>query len=302
MPLNFMKTAILLAAMTALFMGVGFMLGGEQGMMIALAMALAINVFSYWNSDKMVLSMHGAQEVTPEQAPELYALVQDLATRAGLPMPAIYVIENDQPNAFATGRDPEHAAVAVHTGLMHMLTHEELAGVIAHELAHIKHRDTLIMTITATLAGALSSLTQMAMFSGGNRERGVSPIFGIIAMILAPLAASVVQMAISRSREYAADEMGGQICGNPLWLASGLVKISNGVAHIPNETAQMHPATAHMFIMNPLSGGAMDGLFSTHPNPQNRVDALVAQAEAMGNQVRESLQLSPARAKNGPWG
>lgn len=301
MPLNFFKTAILLAAMTALFMVVGFMMGGQQGMIIALGFALITNLFSYWNSDSMVLRMYGAQAVDAQSAPELYALVEDLAQRAELPMPKVYIIENDQPNAFATGRDPEHAAVAVHTGLMHMLTAEELAGVIAHELAHIKHRDTLTMTITATLAGAVSALANIFMFLGNSRNNG-NWLVNLLLMILAPLAASVVQMAISRSREYAADELGGRICGNPLWLASGLVKISNGVAQIPNEEAELHPATAHMFICNPLHGRGMDGLFSTHPNPQNRVDALVAQAEAMGNAVRQSLGHAIAEARAGPWG
>lgn len=296
--MNYMKTAILLAGMTALFMGIGALIGGQTGMLIALAIALAMNAFSYWNSDKMVLRMYGAQEVDEHSAPDLWHMTAEMSQRAGIPMPRLYVIEDDQPNAFATGRNPENAAVAVNTGLLNMLTREEVAGVVAHELAHIKNHDTLIMTITATIAGAISMLTNFAMFAPGN-DQNRSPIGGLMTiaiMILAPLAAMVVQMMISRTREYAADRAGGEICGNPVWLASALAKISNGAAQIPNWQAERNPATAHMFIVNPLSGARMDNLFSTHPNPQNRVDELVAQAEALG------IGTVPAGPASDPWG
>ena len=299
--MNMMRTAVLLAAMTALFMVVGMALGGKTGMMMALVFAIGTNLFAYWNSDRMALASNDAQEVDAQTAPELVALVAELAQRAQLPMPRVYVIHSDQPNAFATGRDPQHAAVAVNTGLMQMLTREEIAGVLAHELAHIKNRDTLTMTITATLAGAISSIAQFGMFFGGGerRENGGLGLIGTIAMsILAPIAASIVQMAISRSREYVADEMGGQIAGNPIWLASALQKIAQGVEQIPNEAAEAKPAMAHMFIINPLSGWGMDNLFSTHPNTENRVAALMQQAQAMG--------LSPhqggAPQQSGAWG
>ncbi len=219
--MNYMKTAILLAAMTALFMGVGFLVGGQGGMLIALAVACAMNFWSYWGSDKAVLNMYGAEEVDQHSAPDLYQMTWEMAQRAGMPMPRLFIIHEDQPNAFATGRNPENAAVAVNTGLLNALTREEVAGVVAHELAHIKNRDTLIMTITATLAGALSMLANFAAFSGGNSQNrnGFGVIGTIAMMILAPLAASIVQMAISRSREYEADKMGAEICGNPIWLA-----------------------------------------------------------------------------------
>ena len=281
--MNMMRTAVLLAAMTALFMVVGLALGGKTGMMMALAFAIGTNVFAYWNSDRMALASVDAQEVDAQSAPELYNLVAELAQRAELPMPRVYVVHSDQPNAFATGRDPQHAAVAVNTGLIQMLTREEVAGVLAHELAHIKNRDTLTMTITATLAGAISSIAQFGMFfGGGRRENGLGTIGTIALSILAPIAAMVVQMAVSRSREYVADEMGGRIAGNPIWLASALEKIAGGVAAIPDQQAEAKPAMAHMFIMNPLSGSGMDNLFSTHPNTENRVAALVQQAQAMG--------------------
>ncbi len=267
---------MLLAAMTALFMGIGFMIGGQSGMMIALVIAAAMNLFGYWNSDKMVLRMHHAQEVDERSAPEYYGLVRQLAARADLPMPKVYLIDNPQPNAFATGRNPQNAAVAATTGLLRMLTREEVAGVMAHELAHVKNRDTLTMTITATLAGAISMLGNFAFFFGGNRDNN-NP-FGfvgvLVAMIVAPLAAALVQMAISRTREYAADRMGAEICGEPMWLASALSKIAGGVEHIHNPDAEHNPATAHMFIINPLSGERMDNLFSTHPATENRIAAL----------------------------
>jgi heat shock protein HtpX len=276
--MNYMKTAILLAGLMALFGAVGFLIGGEAGMLIALGLAAAMNLFAYWNSDKMVLSMYGAREVDAQTAPEFHGMIAELSQRAGLPMPRVYVIDNDQPNAFATGRNPENAAVAATTGLLHSLSREEIAGVMAHELAHVKNRDTLIMTITATLAGAIGMLANFAMFFGGSSDNRNNPlgIIGSIAiMILAPIAAMLVQMAISRSREYAADRMGAEISGDPTWLASALQRISGAAERIPNEQAEHNPATAHMFIINPLHGRGMDNLFSTHPSTENRVAALM---------------------------
>ena len=275
--MNMVKTAMLIAFMTALFMGVGFMIGGTGGMMIALVIALAMNAFSYWNADKMVLRMHNAQEVDAKSAPEYYGMVQDLSDNAGLPMPRVYLIHEDQPNAFATGRNPENAAVAATTGLLNLLTPEEVAGVMAHELAHIQNRDTLTMTITATLAGAISMLGNFAFFLGGRNNNNPFGIIGVLAaMIVAPFAAMIVQMAVSRTREYSADRRGAEICGRPDWLASALVKVSKGAAALTNERAEHNPATAHMFIINPLNGSGADSLFSTHPATQNRVDALMA--------------------------
>lgn len=281
--MNYFKTGLLLAAMTALFGVIGFLIGGEAGMLIALALAAAMNLFAYWNSDKMVLSMYGAREVDAQTAPEFYGLVQQLAQRAGLPMPKVYVIDNDQPNAFATGRNPENAAVAATTGLLHRLNRDEIAGVMAHELGHVKNRDTLIMTITATLAGAIGMLANFAMFFGGNRDNrsGLGVIGSLAVMILAPVAAMLVQMAISRSREYEADKAGAEISGNPQALASALQRISGTVEQVPNQQAEGNPATAHMFIINPLHGGAMDSLFSTHPSTENRVAALMQMAGGM---------------------
>ncbi|NRG17149.1 zinc metalloprotease HtpX [Rhizobiales bacterium] len=297
--MNYFRTALLLAALTALFMGIGFMIGGQSGMVIAFVIAAGMNVFSYWNADKMVLRMHHAVEVDERQAPEFYNLVRELAANAGLPMPKVYIIDNPQPNAFATGRNPENAAVAATTGLLNMLTREEVAGVMAHELAHVKNHDTLIMTITATIAGAISMLANFAFFFGGSRDNN-NP-FGfigvLVAAIVAPLAAMLVQMAISRTREYAADRMGAMICGQPMWLASALNKIAGGVKHIHNEDAERNPATAHMFIVNPLSGERMDNLFSTHPNTNNRIAALQNLAQEMGGGG------APRRgSQHGPWG
>jgi heat shock protein HtpX len=281
--MNYFKTAILLAGMTALFMGVGFLIGGESGALLALLVAGGMNIFAYWNSDKMVLSMNGAQEVDAHTAPDLYNMVAELAGRAQLPMPRVFIMDNPQPNAFATGRNPQNAAVAVTTGLMQHLSREEVAGVVAHELAHIKNHDTLIMTITATIAGAISMLAQFGMFFGGNRNNNGMGMIGTLAMvILAPIAAMIVQMAISRTREYAADNMGGRIVGNPNWLASALGRISNAAHAIPNDTAERNPATAHMFIINPLSGQRMDNLFSTHPATENRIAALQELSREMG--------------------
>ncbi|MBB4122534.1 zinc metalloprotease HtpX [Martelella radicis] len=282
--MNLIRTAMLIAFMTALFMAIGFMIGGRGGMMIALMIAAGMNMFSYWNSDKMVLRMYGAREVDASTAPEYYSLVRELSERAGLPMPKVYLYDNPQPNAFATGRNPQNAAVAASTGILKMLSREELAGVMAHELAHVQHRDTLTMTITATLAGAISMLGNFAFFFGGSRDNN-NP-FGfvgvLVAMIVAPMAAALVQMAVSRTREYSADKRGGEVCGNPLWLASALKKIAHGNAVIHNERAERNPATAHMFIINPLSGQNMDNLFSTHPNTENRIAALREQAARMG--------------------
>nr|MBA3448824.1 zinc metalloprotease HtpX [Pseudaminobacter sp.] len=296
--MNLIRTAMLLAFMTALFMGVGYLIGGSSGMMIAFVIAAGMNLFSYWNADKMVLRMHHAVEVDERNAPEYFAIVRDLAGRADLPMPKVYLIDNPQPNAFATGRNPRNAAVAATTGLLERLSHEEVAAVMAHELAHVQNRDTLIMTITATLAGAISMLGNFAFFFGGNRDNN-NPlgIVGILAaMIVAPLAAALVQMAISRTREYSADRRGAEICGNPLWLASALDKIARSAERIRNPDAERNPATAHLFIINPLSGERMDNLFSTHPNTDNRIEAL----EAM---TREGVgRTAPVERSAQPWG
>jgi len=313
--MNYMKTAILLAGMTALFMGIGALIGGQQGMLIALVIAAGMNVFSYWNSDKMVLSMNGAQEAGERTAPELFQIVRELSERAGLPMPKVYLMDNPQPNAFATGRNPENAAVAATTGLLQMLNREEIAGVMAHELAHIKNRDTLIMTITATFAGAISMLTNFGMIFGGNRNNnGIGMIGTIAMMILAPLAAMIVQMAISRTREYAADRMGAEISGQPMSLASALNKISSAAQHIENVDAERNPATAHMFIINPLSGARMDNLFSTHPAVENRIAQLRDIASEMGTgyspRASSASRVSgvtgpkapPRGSSRGPWG
>ncbi|MCJ8509860.1 zinc metalloprotease HtpX [Rhizobium lemnae] len=278
--MNTMRTAMLLAFMTALFMGVGFMIGGRGGMMIAFLIAAGMNLFSYWNSDKMVLSAYRAQQVDESNALEFFRMIRDLSANAGLPMPKVYIYESPQPNAFATGRNPQNAAVAASTGLLEQLTPEEVAGVMAHELAHVQNRDTLTMTVTATLAGAISMLGNFAFFLGGNRENNnpLGFIGVLVAMIVAPFAAMLVQMAISRTREYSADRRGAEICGNPLWLASALAKIAGATQVIHNADAERNPATAHMFIINPLSGERMDNLFSTHPNTENRIAALQSMA------------------------
>ena len=272
--MNFARTALLLAAMTALFLAVGYMLGGTGGMVIALGIAVAMNAFAYWNADKMVLRMYGARRVDAGTAPEFYGLIEQLAARADLPMPKVYLIDNPQPNAFATGRNPENAAVAATTGLLGTLSYEEIAGVMAHELAHVKNRDTLIMTITATIAGAIGMLANFALFFGGNRNNPLGIVGSLMIMILAPLAAMLVQMAISRSREYGADRGGAEICGKPLWLASALGKIDRAAKSVDNNAAERNPATAHMFIINPLHAHAARGLFSTHPSTEDRVRRL----------------------------
>jgi len=278
-----------MAALTALFLFVGFLIGGEAGMMIALLFATATNLLAYWNSDKALLRMYGARQVDESTSPDLVHTVRRLAGQAGLPMPKVYIVDNDQPNAFATGRNPEHAAVCVTTGLLARVNGEELAGVLSHELSHVRNRDTLTMTITATIAGAVSMLANFAYFFGGNDRRNPLGFVGLIlAAIVAPIAAMLVQMAVSRTREFEADRMGAEISGRPLWLASALQKIDRAAAVIDNPEAQTHPATAHMFIINPLHGGGLSGLFSSHPSTEERI----ARLRAMAGQT-------PAQA--GPW-
>ncbi|AJP49268.1 protease HtpX [Rugosibacter aromaticivorans] len=275
---NWLKTSILMAGITALFGAIGAMLGGAQGMLLALLLGGAMNVFSYWFSDKMVLRMYNAQEVDEASSPYLYNMVKELAARAELPMPRVYLIDEAQPNAFATGRNPEHAAVAATSGILNLLSARELRGVMAHELTHVKHRDILISTISATMAGAISMLANFAMFFG-NRDssgRSTNPLVGILVMILAPLAASLIQMAISRAREFEADRGGAEISGEPLALADALAKIDSYARGIPMATADAHPETAQMMIMNPLSGGGLRGLFSTHPATEERIARLRA--------------------------
>ena len=310
--MSYLRTAILLAALTALFMGIGYLLGGQGGMLIALLFAGGMNLFAYWNSDKMVLRMYGAREVDERAAPEPYAMMRQLAANAGLPMPRVYIMENPQPNAFATGRNPENAAVAVTTGLMQTVDREELAGVIAHELGHIKNRDTLLMTITATIAGAISMLANFGfMFGGRNSNNNIGFIGTLALLILGPLAAGLVQMAISRTREYEADRAGAEISRRPLSLASALQKISRAAHHIPNMEAERNPASAHLFIVNPLSGARIDNLFSTHPNVENRIARLQEIARQMGEgsvpPAADSDEAGPweqrrAAGRRGPWG
>jgi heat shock protein HtpX len=277
---NWVKTAMLMAAITALFVVIGGMIGGKSGMMLALLIALGMNFFSYWFSDKMVLRMYNAQEVDETTAPQFYRMVRELATRAELPMPRVYLINEDAPNAFATGRNPEHAAVAATTGILRVLSEREMRGVMAHELAHVKHRDILISTISATMAGAISALANFAMFFGGRDEEGrpMNPIAGILLAILAPIAGALIQMAISRAREFEADRGGAQISGDPQALASALEKIHAYASGVPFPTAEQHPATAQMMIMNPLSGGGIANLFSTHPATEERVARLMEMA------------------------
>jgi heat shock protein HtpX len=297
--MNWTKTALLLAVMTSLFVGIGWLIGGPTGMVIAFLVALGMNAFAYWNSDKMVLNMYGAQEIGERDDPDLFGLVSELARRAQIPMPKVYIMQNEQPNAFATGRDPAHGAVAVTTGIMQRLSREELAGVLAHELAHIKNRDTLTMTVTATIAGAISMLANFAMFAGASGDNRNNPmgIIGTIAiMFLAPMAALLVQMAISRTREYEADRVGAEIAGQPLWLARALENIQDSAQRIGNHDAERNPATAHMFIINPLSGHGMDNLFSTHPSTANRVARLQGMAQGMYGAAQE------APRRRGPWG
>ena len=267
--MNGFKTLMLLSALTALLMALGFTFGGSQGALIALVVALGMNLYSYWNSDKIVLRMHGARQVDGQSAPEFYAMVAELARRAELPMPKVYVIDSPHPNAFATGRNPENAAVAATTGLLNMLTRDEIAGVMAHELGHVKNRDTLIMTMVATVAGAISMLANFGMFFRGNDNRG-NALATILAVIVAPLAAMIVQMAISRTREYGADRAGAEISGNPMALASALAKISRGAAAIPNPVAQQMPSAAQLYIVP----AHVSEMFSTHPATEKRIAAL----------------------------
>ena len=289
--MNTLRTGILMAGLTGLFLAVGALVGGSGGMLIAFAMALAMNLFAYWNSDKVLLSMYGARQVDAQSAPDLYRLVERLAAQAGLPMPKVFITENPQPNAFATGRSPEHAAVCATSGLLARLNNEELAGVIAHELGHVKNRDTLTMTITAVMAGAISMLANMAFFMGGDRRNNPLGIVGMLLVtMLAPIAAVLVQAAISRSREFEADRAGAEITGRPMWLASALGQIERAAEHTPNYPADANPATAHMFIVNPLHGG-ISGLFATHPSTEERIARLRAMAGA-----------DAVATRKGPWG
>jgi heat shock protein HtpX len=301
---GYLKTAMLMAAMTALFMGIGGLLGGSTGALIALVVAGAMNIFTYWNSDRAVLSMTGAHLVDAQSAPDFVRLVHGLADRAGMPRPKVYVIDSDQPNAFATGRNPENAAVAATRGLLQRLNEQEVAAVMAHELAHIRHRDTLIMTITATFAGAISMLANFGLFFG-NRERQGGIIGTLALMILAPMAAGLVQMAISRSREYEADREGAAICGDPMWLAAALRKIEGFARGIDNPVAERNPALAHMFIINPLHGGGRDALFATHPSTANRIAALEQMARVGPRSAPEVAvsrsSLPRVGRKSGPW-
>jgi heat shock protein HtpX len=312
------KTFILLAGMTAIFLAAGWLMGGEGGMVIAFVIALGMNAFAYWNSDKVVLRMYKAQEVNRDYAPGFYDMVEGLAQRADLPMPKVYIIDEPQPNAFATGRNPENAAVAATTGLLNRLSQEEVAGVMAHELAHVKNRDTLVMTITATIAGAVGMLANIASFQmlfGGNRNSPLGIIGVILTMVLAPMAAMLVQMAISRAREYEADELGAKICGEPLWLASALGGLSRSAVQIDNEKAEQNPATAHMFIVNPLHARSIDGLFSTHPPMEERIRRLHAMSSSGGRPLGGNAERSSGSeggslsgsfsrkpASKGPWG
>lgn len=289
--MNVFRTGLLMAAMTGLFLAVGYVVGGAAGMVIAFLLAAGTNLFAYWNSDRVLLSLYGARRVDEMSAPDLLRLVGNLAARAGIPTPKVYVVENDQPNAFATGRNPEHGALCVTSGLLSRVDKQELSGVLAHEIGHIKHRDTLTMTITATIAGAISMLANFAFFLGGFGDRRNNPlgVAGVILVaVLAPIAAVLVQMAISRSREFDADKAGAEISGQPLWLASALQKIEHAAQAIDNQPAEANPATAHMFIVNPLHGN-FSGLFASHPPTAERIARLRGMANA------------PAPAE-GPWG
>ena len=275
---NWFKTAMLMAAIMALFGAVGAMLGGAQGMLLAILFGGAMNLFAYWFSDTMVLRMYKAQEVDETSAPQLWRIVHELAQAAQLPMPRVYLIDEAQPNAFATGRNPEHAAVAATTGILQLLSARELRGVIAHELTHVKHRDILISTISATIAGAVSSLAQFGLLFGGRDSERSNPVVSILVLIIAPIAAMLIQFAISRAREYEADRGGAEISGNPNALADALGKIERYARGLPMEPAEEHPATAQMMIINPLTGGGVAELFSTHPSTEERIARLRAMA------------------------
>ncbi len=302
MPMNYSRTALLLLMLTALFVALGGFIGGQTGLVVAFVIALVMNGFAFWKSDKIVLRMQGAQEVDASSGGELYRIVQDLAARAELPSPKVYVMHNPQPNAFATGRNPANGAVAASTGLLDLLSREEVAGVMAHELAHIRNRDTLTMTIAATIGGAISMIAQWLQFSaifGGNRngnQHGRLATFAV--MLAAPFAAMLIQMAISRSREYQADRLGAMICGNPAWLASALARIQQAVQRIPNPLAERVPAMAHLFIINPLTAGGIDSLFTTHPATENRITELEKLAGEMG--VAFDMAGSGRRVAMGP--
>jgi heat shock protein HtpX len=288
--MNMLRTGLLMAALTGLFLVVGFLVGGEAGMAIAFVFAAGSNLFAYWNSDKIVLSLYGARPVYEQSAPDLVHMIANLAQKAGLPMPRVYIVDNPQPNAFATGRNPEHAAVCVTTGLLQRVDREELTGVLAHELSHVKNRDTLTMTLVATIAGAVAMLANFAFFFGGRNRNPLGLVGMLLVTLLAPVAAMFVQMAISRSREFEADRCGAELSGRPLWLASALARIEGAADAIDNPAADANPATAHMFIINPLHGG-FSGLFASHPSTEERIARLKAMAAEMGQQ--------PAR--RGPW-
>lgn len=284
--MNTLRTTVLLAGLTALLLFAGKALGGNAGMVVALIFAVVMNFGSYWFSDKLVLRMYQAQPVGPDKAPELYSVVQELARQANMPMPAVYIVESDTPNAFATGRNPEHAAVAATTGLLRIMSREELTGVLAHELSHVRHRDTLVSAIAATLAGAITMLANMAqwmlLFGGlrgnDNNQGGGGVLGALVMMIMAPLAAMLIQMAVSRSREFGADQGGAELTGNPLWLASALRKLEQANERAPMQAAAEHPTTAHLFIVNPLGGLRLARLFSTHPSTEERIRRLEAMA------------------------
>ncbi|MFL9840253.1 zinc metalloprotease HtpX [Sphingomonas sp. ST-64] len=291
--MNGFKTTMLLAALTALFMALGFTIGGRGGMILALLFAVGMNVFTYWNADKIVLKMHGAREVDAASAPEFHGLVAGLAQRAQLPMPKVYIIDSPHPNAFATGRNPENAAVAATTGLLNLLDRDEIAGVMAHELAHVRNRDTLIMTMVATIAGAISMLANFGLFFRGGGDNRGAMLATILAVIVAPFAAMIVQMAISRTREYGADKGGAEISGNPRALASALAKLAQGAQRIPNPVAERNPAASQLYIVPGLSRGG-DSLFSTHPDTGNRIAALEEMALAMGASAPLDMFAQPA--------
>lgn len=296
---GYARTAMLMALMTALFMGVGWLLGGTGGAVLAFVVAAGMNFLTWWNSDRLVLSMHGARLATGPEARELNMMLRQLALNASMPVPALYLIETDQPNAFATGRSPERAAVAVTRGLLRRLNQEEIAAVVAHELAHIRNHDTLIMTVTATFAGAISMLANFALFFGGRRDNPLGIVGVLVMMIVAPMAALLVQMAISRGREYEADRIGAEICGNPLWLASALTRIQGLASRIDNNAAERNPGMAHMFIINPLHAHGYDSLFATHPSTQNRVAAL--QRLAQQGRHQKSRPVTHSASRPGPW-
>jgi len=297
--MNMFKTMLLLAALTALLMIVGYAIGGQQGTILALLFAAGTNLLAWWKSDQVVLKMHKARPIGPHEDPDLMRTIEQLSRNAEIPVPAVYLIDKDQPNAFATGRNPDNAAIAMTTGIVQLLSREELAGVIAHELAHIKNRDTLIMTLSATVAGAISMIAQFGLFFGGSRDRPMGGIGTLLMAVLAPMAAMVIQMTISRTREYAADRLGAEICRNPMWLASALVKISRGDTMLV--TAERFPSTAHLFIHNPLVVRGTDSLFSTHPAMANRVAALQEMAREMGQRA-DALPRIETTPRLSPWG